>query len=310
MIHTVLGPISPEKLGKTLMHEHIMCDYSGADFVNPNQYRREEVVQTMLPYLLKLREAGCDTFVDATPEGSGRDVKVLQECSMRSGLHMITATGTFKEKGVSAKIRAATIEQIAEMWIKEFLDGIDDTGIRPGFIKIALDDGPISKLQEKVLRAAARASLKTGMAIQAHTLYPVTIRQAAEILIDEKLSFDRFIWTHADCDGDVETMVRMGKSGMWIQIDGVGFAPYEKHVSLLQDLIQAGILNRLLLSQDRGWYVVGKDKGKFVNPYHPIFTDFIPLCKKAGIQEESLHQMQVVNPARVLNIMANHVIDG
>lgn len=303
MIHTVLGSISPEKLGTTLMHEHIMCDYSGADFVNPDQYRREEIVETMLPYLLKLREAGCDAFVDATPEGSGRDVKVLQECSIRSGLHIITATGTFKEKAVSTKIRVATIDQIAEMWVKEFREGINDTGIRPGFIKIALDDGPISTLQEKVLRAAVRASLKTGMAIQSHTLHSETIRQAAEILIDEKLSFDRFIWTHADCSGDVETMVQLGKSGMWIQIDGVGYAPYEKHVRLLQDLIQAGILNRLLLSQDRGWYVVGKDKGRFVNPYHQIFTEFVPLCKKAGIQEEHLHQIQVVNPARVLNII-------
>ncbi|MCK4260261.1 MAG: hypothetical protein KAX49_14885 [Halanaerobiales bacterium] len=302
MINSLLGRISPKKLGKTLMHEHIMCDYIGADFVSPDRYDRKEVVETMLPYLMKLKEAGCDTFVDATPHGSGRDVEILRECSLRSGLHFVTATGTFKEKGVSKKIRAATIDAIVQCWEKEFREGIGETGIKPGFIKIALDDGPISKLQEKILRAAARTSLKTGMAIQSHTLLPATILQAGRILEEEELPFDRFIWTHADCGEDLPTMIELGRRGMWIQIDSIGYMPYEKHVKMLRELIQAGILDRMLLSQDKGWFVVGKDKGRFVNPYHRLFTEFLPLCRASGIKEEWIDQMLVTNPAKVLDI--------
>lgn len=302
MIYTVLGPIAESDLGITLMHEHIMVDYIGADGVSKDRYSLSEVVETMLPYLKELKKAGCQTLVDATPPGNGRDVQVLRECALRSGVNIVTCTGTFRDKGVSTAIRAMSIDEIVALWEEEFLEGIEETGIRPGFIKIALDDGPISHLQRKILRAAARTSLRTGLPIQSHTILPATVREAAEVLKEEGLPFDHFIWTHSDCERDVAAMVEMGRRGMWLQIDSIGFFPQEEHVQILKTLIKAGLLEQLLLSQDRGWYVVGKDKGKYVNPYHPILTEFIPLCQRRGLTDAEIEQMLVKNPARVLCI--------
>lgn len=303
MIQTVLGPREPKELGITLMHEHIMVDYAGADFLSPDRYDRAEVVAIMLPFLQKLKKAGCGTFVDATPPGNGRDIQVLQECSRQSGLHIVACTGTFRGKGVSSAIRAMDIPDIVHLWEEEYWLGMDGTGSRPGCIKIALDDGAISPLQEKILRAAARTSLRTGLPIQSHTVLPITMFAAAEILEEEGLPLDKFIWTHSDCENDLDAMVTMGRRGVWLQIDSIGYFPYERHVQMLKHLCRAGLVEQMLLSQDRGWYVVGKDKGKFVNPYHPLLTEFIPLCRAAGIAGEMLNQMLVANPAKVLDLI-------
>ncbi len=302
MIHTALGPISPDQLGRTLMHEHVMTDYSGADFLHKEHYDRQEIVDTMLPYLLELSKAGCNTFVDATPAGSGRDVLVLKECALQSKMYFITCTGTFKANAVPTIMRTMEIDQIAELWIAEFAEGIESTGIRPGFIKVALDDGAISDDQKKILRAGIRTSLKTGMAIQAHTILPQTMREAYTIITEEGLPVDRYIWTHSDCQQDIPAMIEMGRKGVWLQIDSIGYIPYENHLQMLKTLIAEGLTDQLLLSQDRGWYVVGKDKGKYVNPYHLFFTEFLPLCKASGIPDEIITQLTVTNPARVLNI--------
>lgn len=302
MINTVLGPVAPEELGVTLMHEHVMVDYIGADRASKSRYEVQEVVRTMLPFLLDLQRAGCTTFVDATPPGQGRDVDVLRECALQSGLKIITCTGTFHGKGVSTQIRAATIEAIVEMWVDEFQNGIEGSAIKPGFIKIALDNGPISPLHWKILRAAARTSLVTGMPIQSHTLLPATMREGAEILLEEGLPLDKFIWTHADSEGDIPAMIELGQKGLWLQVDSIGLLSHGKHIKLLKDLINAGLLQQILLSQDRGWYVVGPDKAKYVNPYHPILAEFIPACRSAGFTEEVLRQMLITNPARVLDI--------
>ena len=228
-------------------------------------------------------------------------MRVLRECARQSGLNIVTCTGAFQGKGVSTQIRAARVEEIAELWVREYEDGIAGTDIRPGFIKIALDNGPLSHLQKKILRAAVRTSLRTGLPIMAHVLLPETMCEGLEILKEEQLPLHRFIWAHSDSEEDVEAMVAMGQEGIWLEIDSIGLFSHEKHIKMLKRLINAGLLERILLSQDRGWYVVGPDKAKYVNPYHPLLTEFIPACRKNGLTEESIKQMLVLNPARMLS---------
>ncbi|MCZ6889007.1 MAG: phosphotriesterase-related protein, partial [Gammaproteobacteria bacterium] len=62
-INTVLGPISPDDLGFTLMHEHVMVGASGLytsypDLLGPD---RE---QTAIDCLKRAKAGGVDTIVD------------------------------------------------------------------------------------------------------------------------------------------------------------------------------------------------------------------------------------------------------
>jgi len=284
------------------MHEHIICDSIGADYIDNKNYNLEHIVEVMLPYLKRLKEVGCDTLVDSTPPGEGRAVKVLQECSIQSGLNIITNTGAFYGKGVSKEIRESNIDKITELWEKEYKEGIDGTLIKPGFIKVALDDGKISLLQEKILRAACRLSIKTGLSIQCHAILSETILQAIPILKEEKLDFSKFIWAHADSECNISTMIELGKLGMWIEIDSIGSIPYKKHLDLIEFLIAKGISDRLLISQDTGWYNIGELNGGNIRPYHRILTEFIPMCYERGLKE-NMDMIMSTNPSICLDIV-------
>jgi len=86
-INTVLGPVPPADLGRTLMHEHILVDLVGAGRIAPRRYDGGEVLSVVLPYLKQLRSQGCRTFVDCTPAYLGRDPDLLARLSQSSGLH-------------------------------------------------------------------------------------------------------------------------------------------------------------------------------------------------------------------------------
>lgn len=310
MINTVLGKISPEGLGLTLMHEHIIWDPRGVETKLDRPYSVEEVTDTMAPYLLDLKGLGCRTLVEASPHGAGRDVRVLKACAERTGLNIITNCGMWdggKHNGryIPGNIKEKSINEIAAIWIQEFENGIEGTNIRPGFIKLALgDQGFISPLQEKFLRAAAKTSLATGLPIECHIGSATSAVNAVGIIEEEKLPLNRFIWIHIDWSNDYPTVSSLAARGLWVEIDAISAfeEPYEVQVSLLERLIQDGFLDRVLISQDAGCYNVGETKVADLRSYNNIFTKFIPICKSKGIPDNAISEILAGNPAKVLNI--------
>jgi len=308
MINTVLGKIHPSELGLTLMHEHIIWDWDGASKNNKNLYDINEVVDMMEPYLLDLKRLGCQTLVEATACGAGRDVEVLKACSERTGLNIITNCGAWdggKHRGnfVPDELKEINIDEIAGIWLKEYKDGIDGTDIRPGFIKLALgDEGFISELQEKMLRAAARTSLASGLPIECHIGSSESAARAVDIIEEEKLPFNKFLWVHIDWSNDYPTVLKLAKKGIWVEIDAISAfpEPYEIQLNLLEKLICDNLLDQVLISQDAGCYEVGEVKDTKLRSYNNIFTKFIPICKSKGICEEVINKILVENPAKIL----------
>ena len=92
-VQTVLGPIPASKLGVTLVHEHVMCDFIGAEQTSRHRWEVEAVVKRMLPVLRQLKERGVTGFIDCTPAYIGRDPRVLQQLAEETGLHIVTNTG-------------------------------------------------------------------------------------------------------------------------------------------------------------------------------------------------------------------------
>ncbi|MHB9032899.1 MAG: phosphotriesterase family protein, partial [Anaerolineae bacterium] len=146
VIHTVLGPIAPAAMGPTLPHEHIMCDFIGADKVSPSRYKADEIVTRMEPYLRELLPQGVKTFVDCTPDYLARDVEVLRRLAERTGVQIVTNTGWYKEPYLPARAFTLSSEQIAAEWSAEFKNGIGTSGIKPGFIKIAVFPGKLADI--------------------------------------------------------------------------------------------------------------------------------------------------------------------
>ena len=171
-VMTVEDEISAAKLGVTLPHEHVMVDFIGADKASSDRYKSDEVFQIMLPYMKQAREVGCQTFVDCTPAHLGRDPEILKRLAKASGLRIMTNTGFYgarQGKFLPKLAFQASVDDLADRWTNEWKDGIGETGIRPGLIKIGVDKGELSDVNRKLIQAASKCHLNTGLTIAAHT---------------------------------------------------------------------------------------------------------------------------------------------
>src|SRR5918993_3781576 len=91
-IQTVTGGVPAERLGLTLMHEHVLVDFIGADKVSARRYNADEAFKAVLPHLRQARGLGCETLAECTPAYLGRDPVLLRRLSEASGLHILTNT--------------------------------------------------------------------------------------------------------------------------------------------------------------------------------------------------------------------------
>jgi len=302
-VNTVLGERSPRALGMTLMHEHVLVDFVGADKVSPQRYNSEEVFQTALPHLKALRAAGCRTLVECTPAFLGRDVSLLKRLASASGLHIVTNTGFYgaaNDKYVPALAREESAQQLADRWIREFQDGIDGTGIRPGIIKIGVDPGSLSEIDAKLVRAAAKTHLQTGLTIASHTGNGAAALEELELLKQEGVHPGAFIWVHAQTEDDRQLHLKAARQGAWVEFDGISEASAEKHLQLVKAMVDQGFSDRVLISQDAGWYHVGESKGGSYRPYTFAFANFVPFMRRAGVSTEQVRTLLIDNPRKAL----------
>jgi phosphotriesterase-related protein len=304
-VMTVLGPIPASRLGQVLMHEHVLVDFIGAGQVNPSRYNAEEVFNVVLPHLNKLKAAGCDTLVECTPAYLGRDTLLLQRLSKASGLHIITNTGFYgaaNDKYVPPFAFTESADQVALRWVREFEDGIPPENIRPGFIKTGVDAGPLSEIDAKLVRAAARCHKRTGLVIASHTGDGVAAMAELEILKEEGVASSGFIWVHAQNEKDPAVHERAAELGAWVEFDGISPKTLEQHIELVRHMQRRKLLHRVLISQDAGWYHVGEPGGGDFRSYEFILTDFLPALRSAGLSEKEFHALLVKNPAEALAI--------
>ena len=302
---TVTGELKVEELGVTLTHEHVLVDFIGADQMSRDRYDQDEVVEVVLPHLKRVRELGCQTLVDCTPAWLGRDPMLLKRLSEVSGLRILTNTGYYgagKGKYLPAHAREEDADALAERWIKEWHDGIEGTGIRPGFIKIGVDGGALTEINRKLVEAACRTHLKTGLAIAAHTGDGTAALAQLEVLKQESVAPSAWIWVHAQSESDQMLHRQVAERGAWVEFDGISPTSIARHVELVTNLRAAGLLNRVLISHDAGWYAVGEPRGGKFRSYATVFTEFLPALKNAGFTAEETERIMVRNPAQAISI--------
>lgn len=310
-VMTVNGPISVGKLGITLPHEHILVDFIGADQVSPTRYGQDGVFEAMLPYLKDARSNGAKAFVDCTPEWLGRDVQLLKRLANASGLHIITNTGYYgasNEKYLPPHAYTETAEQLAERWVGEWQNGIDGTGIKPGFIKTAVDSYPLSPVQRKLIRAAALTHLHTGLTIFVHTGDGQAALEELAIITDTGVTPDAWVWTHAQSEPDRALHIQAAKAGGWVAFDGLYPQLTDRYVAFLQDMKVQRLLHRALISHDAGWYEVGKPRGGNIRPYTSLFEDLVPALEKAGFSIGERRQLFETNPAEALAVRVRKTV--
>lgn len=301
--YSVKGKITTSALDQSLIHEHVLVDFIGAEKISPDRWKHGQVVRKVLPYLLEIKQRGIQTLVECTPAFIGRDVVLLKELSEQSGLNILTNTGYYgasDNKYLPKWAFTETAEQLASRWIAEFEQGVEGTGIRPGFIKTGVNSGTLSELHQKLIRAAALTHLKTGLTICSHTGPALPAREEIAILKQSGVHPSAFVWVHAS--GNAQELENVGQSGCWISLDGVNVDNISKHVELLAFLKNKGRLGQVLISHDAGWYRPGEPGGGEFRGFTTISDKLIPALKANGFTEADIHTLMVANPAKAFAV--------
>jgi len=311
-IMTVLGPINPADLGMTLTHEHCVVDFIGAEKAAAPRHDPEEAFTTVLPHLRKLKERGCRSFVECTPNYIGRDVRLLKRLASASGLHILTNTGYYgaaNNKFLPQHAFSETADQLAERWRKQWRDGIDGTGIRPGFMKLGVEKGKLSELHAKLIRAAARVHSQTGLTIAVHTGDGEAALDELRVLKEEGIAPNALVWVHAQ-NGPGATQIEAAERGAWVSLDGYSEKNRDRYKASLRDLRAKGLLRRVLLSHDHFWSVEGDGARGTLKlhasdaetAFESIFAHLLPDLREAGFSEGEINQLMVKNPAEAFTI--------
>lgn len=299
LVITVNGPIKPSALGLTFAHEHVLVDFGGADVVSPDRYNADEALDKVLPYLKEIKALRAQSLVECTPNYLGRDVRLLKRLSEASGLHILTNTGLYGARDgmfLPDYVATETPQQLARRWTDEYQNGIDGTGILPGFIKIGVNNGPLNEADRKLVEAAALTHQTTGLTIAAHTGDAAAAMEELEIVQAAGVHPSAFIWVHAQGKG-TDNHIKAARAGAWVEIDGISEKNYVDHARQVKALRDADLLDRVLVSCDAGWYRVGEPQGGAYRSHAVLLQRFVPELKKQGFSNEAVDQLLVTNPA-------------
>ena len=218
-------------------------------------------------------------------------------------MNILTNTGYYgaaKDKHLPRHAFTESADQLSARWIREFERGIDGTDIRPALMKIGVDEAPLSDVDAKLVRAAALTARATGLPIASHTATGVAALAEIELLDRGGVPASTFIWVHAHNERDTGFHIKAAKAGAWIEFDGVSDTSLDRHVELVRQMKAQGLLDRVLVSQDAGWYHVGEPGGGQFRPLETLFTKFIPALTSAGVTKEDVRKLLVENPRRAL----------
>ncbi len=308
-VQTVLGPVDPDQLGFTLPHEHTQIAlWHIPDRWDYWQLTRDEPL--ILEELAAFRTAGGGSLVDLTEPGVGRDPAWLESIARSSGLHVVMGCGWYRGAyyPAEARIDRRSVDDLAAELVGEAADGVGDTGVRPGIIgEIGTDKPWVSALEERVHRAAARASRRTGLAITTHgVLSPVGLAQL-RIFEDEGVDPARVVIGHADSYPHLDHYLAIVERGASVEFDflGMSFTATERHgegrvVELVCELLTRGHGDRILLSQDVCHDSQLSRYGG--NGYTYLARSFLPTLREAGVSDAEIATMTIANPKRLLTV--------
>ena len=309
-VNTVLGPVDSADLGFTLSHEHITLGAAGTAAAYPGFQDLDAIKDAASEALAEAYAGGVRTIIDVTTLDLGRDIPLMQEVSRRSGVHAIPFTGN--HLAIPRIFWGAPVDKVAALFIKEIEEGIEDTGVKAGIIKVASDRGGVTENEEIVLRAAARACNATGTRISTHTWSPDSVgEEQVRILKEEGVDLNRVYIGHSNDDTDVGYLIGLLEEGVWLGLDRYpgGRTPetprWETRTEVVKRLIDAGWARRLMLSHDHSTPVVQpseelRREREAFNPdgYLFITRNVLPRLLELGATQDDIDAMMVDNPRR------------
>lgn len=299
-LHTTLGPKRADELGIVLPHEHLFVDLRKPDAPNHGQADAGAVVALMAPQIEAIKAQGVTALVECTPEGVGRNVSAIKAVSDAARFPVVVPTGIYREPWVPDWAMQAGEDALYEWMLRDLTEGVGDTGVRAAWIKLSAGDDGITPIEAKILRAAARAAKATGALIGSHTIRGRVVRDQIDIIEAAGYTASRYVWIHASAD-ELDLNLEIAGRGAWIEYDWIGMPQPTTQtdsffVERLQRMTDAGFLNQLLISMDRGWFDPAKPGGGTPTPFTYLLDSFVPQLPAAGFGADAVTRLLQHNP--------------
>ncbi|ROO89119.1 phosphotriesterase-related protein [Actinocorallia herbida] len=335
-IHTVLGPIEPDELGPTSMHEHLLSDLRiwsrpsaeeppsgvpiGPELLGYLRWNALSVPENLVLHdpdtavaeLRDARAAGASAVVELTLEGMGRRLAELPEISRRSGVHLCVGGGFYVDQVHPGRVRAADVDGVAEMLLAELRDGIGGTGIRPALLGEIGTSWPVTDGEWKVLRAAGRAGAESGAAVYVHLSFRgKPALPVFEALVAEGMDPSRIIIGHLDEYFDPGYHREVARTGAVLAYDTFGSdflygGPEQRNptdaerIAMVEWLLEEGYAGQLIIGADVWTQANLKRNGGY--GYDHLFRRIAPaITRVAGGDASVVERILVTNPRRLLN---------
>jgi phosphotriesterase-related protein len=311
-VETARGPVDVDSLGTTLMHEHVFVLNEEIRENYSADWDETERVDNAIAKLSALAERGCQTIVDPTVVGLGRDIHRIRRVADGVSLNIIVATGLYTYRDVPFYFRYRFPEPdgkdpMTQLFITDLTVGIADTGVKAAFLKCAIDEEGMTPGVERVLRAVARAHAETGAPITVHT-HPGsgTGRDVISVLQEEQADLTKVVLGHSGDGTDLDYLSELADAGCILGMDRFGLdiiTPFEARVATVAALCERGYADRMVLSHDASCFIdwFPPDVIPLFAPswhYTHIFDDVLPALRERGVTDAQIETMLVENPRR------------
>ncbi|MFK7801000.1 MAG: phosphotriesterase [Anaerolineae bacterium] len=305
-VRTVLGDINASELGFTMAHEHILTNPQGSGSKAEEGHKLDSI-EKAIQMLNEFKAIGGGCIIETTPKSWGRNTPGMVEAAKASGVHVVACTGYICEEHglMTEEVSDLTINQVADIMIKEITEGMDGTDVKAGWVKAGTAYLHITPNEEKVIRAACRAATETGVCFHTHTTAGTMGIEQTEIAQSEGFDMERMIIAHVDRLPDLWYHRKLLQTGAYIIYDGPGKAKYypdSTRIELLRQLVADGYENKIMLSNDMGRRTHHKVYG-FGPGFNWIKERFLPRLLEEGFTPSTLDNFMINNPAKIYGMV-------
>jgi phosphotriesterase-related protein len=315
LVQTVQGPVDADELGLTLVHEHVRFRDEAVAEQWPGRYDEQLELDAALLHVNAAKERGVRTIVDPTAMFGGRDVRFMRHVAEETGVRIVACTGIYSYDYLPHYFANRDVDVIADHFIEDIEVGVQGTEIRAAFLKCAADAAGVTENVEKIHRAVARASVRTGAPIMAHSMPAVaTGPRQVEIFEQEGVDLAKVQVAHCGDTDDLAYIEALIERGVYVGLDRYGlemFLPIERRNAATAALLRAGHAERLMISQDFcatiDWFApeaaaVFEGHGAIRNwSMTLVFDEVVPALREDGAMDDAaFHTVFVENPKRWL----------
>jgi phosphotriesterase-related protein len=241
------------------------------------------------------RREGIGCIVDGGHPDMGRDINVLRQLSMKSGMPIVAGAGFYTQPFYPKSIATMSEAEIVRALITQVES--DPVG---AFGEIGSWDDMTAD-ERKVFRAIGKAHLATNLSIFTHTGIPgKAALEQLDLLEDAGVKPNRIAIGHLGnlVDASVQVHKAVCRRGAFIGFDRQGGPGDAQQVPMVMALIDAGFEDNLMFSADIASAAQMKRNGG--QGYAKALTVFVPKLRAAGATDEVLRTIMVDNPRRFL----------